>query len=277
MDAGKALWALLTDPRRFGRTLYFNPEVLEFRLGTDTWGALETLLGLEEAGLLKLSAPAEFTLLYDYELARIQATNFLGLKPYEELVNDFKRLWLMGRVLKFEPPRQLGVRIPDHAEKFKILNTHLNKLLKLMEAKALVSREVYNKVMQSACREAAASSKDVKELVKELNDIVAVTTRLLNRVREGRKNVEEISSKLGIRTEEHNDLVNTYNDAEQGLLYILMNVKTKVKELIQSWEQVIGNYNKMKAEFSIAGQDFFSVLDYIIQINNSFTVVTQQT
>lgn len=276
MEAGRVVWMLLTDPRRFGKVLYFNPEAFEFRLGIDVWDMLETFVGLEDAGLLKLTAPSDFLLFYDYELAKVRITNFLGLKPYDALLTEFKKVWLMGRVLKVEPPRQLGIRLPDYADKCKNFNTQLNKLFKLMETKALVSREVYNRVATSVVKETLDVAREVRELVNELNGLVAETVRILNRFKDGRKNIEETSSKLGVKFEENEELLEIYRNAEQDLLDTLLNIKARVTDLLPVWEQAAAAYDKMKAEFQMAGQEFFQVIETLRQVNSNFTAITQR-
>jgi hypothetical protein len=273
MDEVKLVWALLTDPRRFGNTLYFNGETLEYLIGTDAWSVLEMLVRLEDAGLLKLTAPSDFKLLYEYELVKIKTVNFLGLKPADALVNELNRIWLIGRILKVDPPRQLGLRLPDYSDKFKNFNTLLNKLLKLMEAKTLVSKEVYERVVAAVTKDTSASVKEIKDPIVELNNLVDEIVKILNKFKEKQKEIEETFSKLGVKTETIMLLEEAYKIAEYDLREILLNVKSSIVNLLPIWERLVMTYDMIRAEFPMVGQDFFNTIETLRQVNNSLTTI----
>ena len=274
-ETKKVLVTLITDPRRFGNSLYFNPDVLGFRLGTDPWTALEALVSLEDAGILKLHAPPEFGLLYQAELMKVRVANFLGLKGYNEITSDFKRVWLLGRVLKLEVPQHLGLHLTDHAHKLSALSTNLTKMLRLFESKSLVSKEVYMKVAASVMRETAVTAKEAKEILLELSELVRTTSQLITKLRETRASIEETTAKLGIKLEENETLVKAYRAAENELLELLALIKTKLLEVFPNWNQILASYDKLRSEFAVTGQDFIAALETMKSINDRFVVVKQ--
>jgi hypothetical protein len=271
----KVLVTLITDPRRFGNSLYFNPDVLGFRLGTDPWTALEALVSLEDAGILKLHAPPEFGLLYQAELMKVRVANFLGLKGYNEIASDFKRVWLLGRVLKLEVPQHLGLHLTDHVHRLSALSTNLTKMLRLFESKSLVSKEVYMKVAASVMRETAVAAKEAKEILLELSELVRTTSQLIAKLRETRASIEETTAKLGIKLEENEILVKAYRAAENELLGLLALIKTKLLEVFPNWNQILASYDKLRSEFAVTGQDFIAALETMKSINDRFVVVKQ--
>jgi len=274
-ETRKVLLTLVTDPRRFGSSLYFNPDVLGFRLGTDSWTALEALVSLEDAGILKLSAPPELELLYQVELTKVRVANFLELKGYQEITSDFKRVWLLGRVLKLESPQQLGLRLTDYSPRLSALSGNLTKMLKLFESKSLVSKEVYMRVASSVMRETASAARDAKEILSELSDLVRTISQLISRLREARSSIEETSAKLGIKLEENESLIRAYRESERELLELLGLVKSKLLESFPNWSAVLTSYDKLRSEFGATGQDFISALETMKSINDKFVLVTQ--
>ncbi len=274
-ETKKVLVTLITDPRRFGNSLYFNPDVLGFRLGADPWTALEALISLEDAGILRLHAPPEFGLLYQAELTKVRIANFLGLKGYSEIASDFKRVWLLGRVLKLDVPQQLGLQLADHVQRLSALSTNLTKMLRLYESKSLVSKEVYLKVASSVMRETAVTAKEAKEILQEMSEIVRTTSQLIAKLRETRASIEETTAKLGIKLEENETLVKAYRAAENELIELLALMKTKLVEVFPNWSQILSSYDKLRSEFAMTGQDYIAALETMKSINDRFVVVKQ--
>ncbi|MCS7127270.1 MAG: hypothetical protein NZ953_02610 [Thaumarchaeota archaeon] len=263
----RILISLLTDPHRSGRTIYFDPDALSARLGGQAWDHLEAMIELGEKGLIKFHFTKEVELLFRFIRARARLEHVAGLKEVDEVADELRKAKILGRIVGRDLEVIRDQRVPDHLEALRALSVQLGKLLKLLEGKKLVSREVYEMVAASVLSQTANVVQSTEQVLSSLRTALAELVEVMNALIQERARILGLRDRLGFNLEELDLVSNSYLSGIEEFRRLLQQIDRLLRGAIPNWDEVIGSAQKMSSEFAQRAPFVDVVLKQMTSIN----------
>lgn len=263
----RVLITLLTDPHRSGRTIYFDPDVLSARLGGQAWDHLEAMIQLGERGLIRFHHAREVELLFRFMRARARLEHVAGLRDLEEVAAELRKVRILGRVVGKDLEVIRDPRVSDHLDALRALSVQLGKLLKLLEGKKLVSREVYERVAASVLSETANVVQSTEQVLSSLRAALAELVEVMNVLVQERARISGLRDRLGFNLEELDLVLNSYLSGIEEFKRLLQQVDRLLRSAFPNWDDVIGSAQRVISEFAQKAPFVDAVLKQITAIN----------
>ncbi|MEN3047688.1 MAG: hypothetical protein ABDH63_02775 [Candidatus Caldarchaeales archaeon] len=263
----RVLITLLTDPHRSGRTIYFDPDVLSARLGGQAWDHLEAMIQLGERGLIRFHHAREVELLFRFMRARARLEHVAGLRDLEEVAAELRKVRILERVVGKDLEVIRDPRVSDHLDALRALSVQLGKLLKLLEGKKLVSREVYERVAASVLSETANVVQSTEQVLSSLRAALAELVEVMNVLVQERARISGLRDRLGFNLEELDLVLNSYLSGIEEFKRLLQQVDRLLRSAFPNWDDVIGSAQRVISEFAQKAPFVDAVLKQITAIN----------
>ncbi|MCS7118369.1 MAG: hypothetical protein NZ957_06260 [Thaumarchaeota archaeon] len=266
---------LLTDPHRSGKTIYFDPDSLSARLGGHAWDHLEAIVALSDVGLVKFYFTREVELLFRFLVTKVRMWHVLGIKDQDEIAFEMRKATTLGRAIGKEPVSRQDQRVPDHLEALKKLSTQLGKLLKLLDGKKLVSREVYEKVAASVLSDTVTCVQSTEAVLASLKAALTDLVEVMKVLVQERYRTAELRDKLGLNLEELDLILSSYSSGENDCRRLLQEADQLVRDAFPNWDDIMKSADRVRSEFAQKAPFLDMVLKQLTSINEMLVVLRQ--